>query len=339
MSLDGLLVAAVFLPSCTHWVRQGGLVRQLHLITAPTYKPLSASLTTFEAESLQPSDDYLKITSLTISPSTSLRLTASNHHPPAQYVHQLRHSETIRPSSHLASVVACFPGLLTSRHLDSLTADLFIPTFRMCHPVFLDRSVSVSSFPMDSYRADRQSGDSYSQPTRSRASSRVSATAAQLGNIHLADSPRSLPLDSSPCTSPELLPSPAYLSGHHPQGSTGYLPTPISGTYSPFPILSPEILNAEWAEEDLEVKSDHSPFLTVEHAQYQHGSEQSSLVSGAPSTMRQVSDASATTTPPIQLTRHEALLLLFNSTRPLLWEADRRLRGQVRYIDHPNPPR
>jgi hypothetical protein len=154
----------------------------------------------------------------------------------------------------------------------------------MCHPVLL--SLSPSSLPMSRDHHDREYEDSYSLPPRSRAASRVSLTASQFGNLQLVDSPRSLPLELSPSPSlRDAFPSPAFISPV-PSHSATYLPTPISQTYSPFPILTPEILNAEWTDDDVH-QSVSTPFLRVDPAPDCSPAPASSPpLPGATSTMR-----------------------------------------------------
>ncbi|KAK1726725.1 uncharacterized protein BDZ83DRAFT_573922 [Colletotrichum acutatum] len=109
--------------------------------------------------------------------------------------------------------------------------------------------------------------DSYSLPPRSRAGSRVSATAAQFANIQLVDSPRTLPLESSPSVRSEALHSSGYISPNPPNSAT-FLSTSSSQGYSPFPLLPPEILNAaEWNEHEVHHTSDSTPLVRVDPAQ------------------------------------------------------------------------
>lgn len=160
----------------------------------------------------------------------------------------------------------------------------------MCHPVFLDNSPSSLAMPTDRNRPDRECRDPDSLPTRSRAGSRLSATATQFGNIQLVDSPRSLPLESRPSSSsPELLPSSAYLISLLPTSAT-HLPTPTSAkaTFSAFPFPSPENLDAEWSETNVQ-QSEPTPLLRVETApDYSRSPESSPQLSGASPTMRHV---------------------------------------------------
>jgi hypothetical protein len=143
----------------------------------------------------------------------------------------------------------------------------------MCHPEFLD-SFPFSSPIMDRSRLDQSCGDSYSRPARSRASSSVSVTAAQLGNIRLAENSPDLRPERSPSTASSHYISPT------PSRPSSYLPTPISQTYSPFPLLSPNILNAEWNDDDVE-RNDSNPLLRVDPAQdYSSTSTSSSLPPG-----------------------------------------------------------
>ncbi|KXH29386.1 hypothetical protein CNYM01_14227 [Colletotrichum nymphaeae SA-01] len=117
--------------------------------------------------------------------------------------------------------------------------------------------------------------DSYSLPPRSRAGSRVSATAAQFANIQLVDSPRTLPLESSPSVRSEALHSSGYISPNPPNSAT-FLSTSNSQGYSPFPLLPPEILNAaEWNEHEVHHTSDSTPLVRVDPAQ-DYSSNQSS---------------------------------------------------------------
>ncbi|KAF6840070.1 hypothetical protein CPLU01_01385 [Colletotrichum plurivorum] len=127
---------------------------------------------------------------------------------------------------------------------------------------------------------------SYSLPPRSRAGSRVSATTAQFASIQLVDSPRTLPLESSPSIRSEALHSSSsagYISPNPPSSAT-FLPAPSSHGYSPFPLLPPEILNAEW--NDTEVHHHHTsnstPLVRVDPAQdYSHHPSSSPLPTGA----------------------------------------------------------
>lgn len=143
---------------------------------------------------------------------------------------------------------------------------------RMCHPDFLSCRPSLSS--MASSFPEYGCEDSYSLPPRSRAGSRVSATAAQFANIQLADSPRTLPLESSPSARSEALHSSGYISPNPPNSAT-FLSTSNSQGYAPFPLLPPEILNAEWNEHELHQTSDSTPLVTVDSVQ-DYSSHQSS---------------------------------------------------------------
>ncbi|EFQ29300.1 uncharacterized protein GLRG_04444 [Colletotrichum graminicola M1.001] len=126
----------------------------------------------------------------------------------------------------------------------------------------------VSGFP------EQGCEDSYSLPPRSRAGSRVSATAAQFANIQLVDSPRTLPLESSPSVRSEALHSSGYISPN-PPGSATFLPSPNPQGYSPFPLLPPDILNAEWNEHEVHQTSGSAPLVRVDPAQ-DYSSNQSS---------------------------------------------------------------
>lgn len=155
----------------------------------------------------------------------------------------------------------------TSRH------QLFNNLARMCHPEFLHRR--PSSLSMASSFSEQGCEDSYSLPPRSRAGSRVSATAAQFANIQLVDSPRTLPLESSPSVRSEALHSSGYISPNPPNSAT-FLSTSNSQGYSPFPLLPPEILNAaEWNEHEVHHTSDSTPLVRVDPAQ-DYSSNQSS---------------------------------------------------------------
>ncbi|KAK2036492.1 hypothetical protein LZ31DRAFT_601229 [Colletotrichum somersetense] len=117
--------------------------------------------------------------------------------------------------------------------------------------------------------------DSYSLPPRSRAGSRVSATAAQFANIQLVDSPRTLPLESSPSARSEALhPSSGYISPNPPSSAT-FLSSPNPQGYSPFPLLPPDILNAEWNDHEVHQTSNSAPLVRVDPAQ-DYSSNQSS---------------------------------------------------------------
>ncbi|TEA15210.1 putative C2H2-type zinc-finger transcription factor orf8 [Colletotrichum sidae] len=124
--------------------------------------------------------------------------------------------------------------------------------------------------------------NSYSLPPRSRAGSRVSATAAQFANIQLLDSSRSLPLESSPSLRSEALHSSGYISPNPPNSAT-FLPTPSSQAYSPFPLLPAEILNADWSDHDLHHHAqDSNPFVRVDPVQdYSHIASSSPPQTGA----------------------------------------------------------
>ncbi|KAL0939360.1 uncharacterized protein CTRU02_205970 [Colletotrichum truncatum] len=124
--------------------------------------------------------------------------------------------------------------------------------------------------------------NSYSLPPRSRAGSHVSATAAQFANIQLIDSPRTLPIESSPSISSEALHSSGYISPNPPH-SASFLSTPSSQGYSPFPLLPPEILNAEWNDSEVHRQtSDSTPLVRVDPAQdYSHHQSSSPLPTGA----------------------------------------------------------
>ncbi|KAK2754977.1 hypothetical protein CKAH01_05991 [Colletotrichum kahawae] len=119
--------------------------------------------------------------------------------------------------------------------------------------------------------------NSYSLPPRSRAGSRVSATTAQFASIQLVDCPRTLPIESSPSIRSEALHSSGYIS-HNPPSSATFLPTNSSSQgYSPFPLLPPEILNAEWNDNtDVHHHQQHAsnstPLVRVDPAQdtYSH---------------------------------------------------------------------
>ncbi|GKT55421.1 LOW QUALITY PROTEIN: transcription factor C2C2 protein [Colletotrichum tofieldiae] len=126
----------------------------------------------------------------------------------------------------------------------------------------------ASSFP------EQGCEDSYSLPPRSRAGSRVSATAAQFANIQLVDSPRTLPLESSPSVRSEALHSSGYISPNPPNSAT-FLSSSNSQGYSPFPLLPPEILNAGWNEHEVHQTSDSTPLVRVDPAQ-DYSSNQSS---------------------------------------------------------------
>jgi len=131
----------------------------------------------------------------------------------------------------------------------------------MCHPVSL--FLSSSPLSMASSYPDQECEDFYSRPPRSRASSRVSVTADQFGNIQIADSPRSLPSHLNPSSaSLDNLPSSTYNSPIPPHSAV-YPPASGSQTTSPFPILSPEFLNVEWSQKE-PPHSDSTPLLRVD---------------------------------------------------------------------------
>ncbi|KAF4862810.1 putative C2H2-type zinc-finger transcription factor orf8 [Colletotrichum siamense] len=128
-----------------------------------------------------------------------------------------------------------------------------------------------------------------SPPCPSRAGSRVSATTAQFASIQLIDSPRTLPIESSPSIRSEALHSSGYISPNPPSSATFLSTNSSSQGYSPFPLLPPEILNAEWNDSNevhhQQHPSNSTPLVRVDPAQdtysHHHPSSSPSLPHGA----------------------------------------------------------
>jgi hypothetical protein len=148
----------------------------------------------------------------------------------------------------------------------------------MCCPQFLD--TPRSSVEMDRPPQDPGCEDSSSLPVRSRAGT---ASSDQFATYTFVESPRSLLNEPSPSIAPQEL-SPSYICGLS-QDPITYLPTPVSRAYSPFPVLSPELLSGEWHEQGN--LSNSAPLVRVEPEQdYSPNPSPSLLPGGDAATMR-----------------------------------------------------
>ncbi|KAH8737013.1 hypothetical protein BGZ61DRAFT_525221 [Ilyonectria robusta] len=104
---------------------------------------------------------------------------------------------------------------------------------------------------MDSTTRDGSCDNPSSPPARSGPGSQLSDLTGQfVANSDITASPRSLSNEAvRPSTSSSnAYSSTAYLST--PAAHSAYLPTPASQSYSPFPVLSPAVLNSTWSQPD-----------------------------------------------------------------------------------------
>ena len=120
--------------------------------------------------------------------------------------------------------------------------------------------------PPSSVKMDPTEGsyeNSSSPPARSAAGNRIASSGDQyIADLDITASPRSLPVEvERPLTSsPHNYPSNVYLSP--PTAQSAYLPTSSSQPYSPFPVLSPAVLNSNWS---------HSDHISEQTPSYPHG--------------------------------------------------------------------
>lgn len=108
-----------------------------------------------------------------------------------------------------------------------------------------------SSVKMDSTTRDGSCDNPSSPPARSGPGSQLSDITSQfVANSDITASPQSLSNEAvRPSTSSSYAySSTAYLST--PAAHSAYLPTPASQPYSPFPVLSPAVLNSTWSQPD-----------------------------------------------------------------------------------------
>lgn len=102
---------------------------------------------------------------------------------------------------------------------------------------------------MDPNAVDGSPEDHRSPPGRSTSGrSRVTITGGQFASLNISEPPQRLESNRPLSSSPQSYPSTAYLSP--PTAQSAYLSTPSSQPYSPFPVLSPDILNTDWPQAD-----------------------------------------------------------------------------------------
>ncbi|KAF7535974.1 hypothetical protein G7Z17_g13120 [Cylindrodendrum hubeiense] len=118
---------------------------------------------------------------------------------------------------------------------------------------------------MDSTTRDGSCDNPSSPPARSGPGSQASDISSQfVANSDITGSPQSI---STEVARPSFSSSNAYSSAAYlstPAAHSAYLPTPATQPYSPFPVLSPAVLNSTWSQPN-PIPEDSIPPLSHHH--------------------------------------------------------------------------